>query len=330
MHPELFKLPFTDLTVKSYGVMVVMGFLLALFLVKKMCGRVGIDSEKVTTAGFYGFVVGIIGARIFHVVHYHDQFDSLMSILAIWRGGLELLGGVISTILFLFVYLRVKKMNVLLVMDILAVALMIGIGFGRLGCFFNGCCFGQPTNCPVGVVFPYESIPYYSQAFPDPARNRGEAIIELPAEFYGYETDGQWRQASEHRKYEYTLKPKHLLTEQQKAQVAKGGQYSCAAVHPTQLYSFITALINCLILGLFWWNIGSGQTDGSKRRFAAGTTGALMLMIYSASRFVIEYLRGDNPFEAAALTVSQLLSIAIFIIGAGMFAGLCRKKINKN
>jgi len=330
MHPELFKLPFTDLTVKSYGVMVVLGFLLALILVNKMCKRARIDAEKVTNAGFYGFIVGIIGARIFHVVHYRDQFDSLLSMLAIWRGGLELLGGVIATIIFLFIYLKVKKMNVMLVLDILAVALMVGLGFGRLGCFFNGCCFGQPTHHSIGVVFPYGSIPYLSQAYPDPARNRSEPIIELPAEFYGYETGEQWHQASESAKYDYSLKPKRLLSEQQRAEVVKGGKYSCKAIHPTQLYSSVTAIMNCLILGLFWWNLGSGQLDESKRKFAAGTTGALMLVLYSICRFVIEYFRGDNPYEAAALTVSQLLSIALFITGIVMFAYLCRKKCNRN
>ncbi len=326
MHPELFKLPFTDLTVKSYGVMVVLGFLLALLLVKKMSKRVGLNAEELTNAGFYGFLVGIIGARVFHVVHYSDQFDSLMSIFAIWRGGLELLGGVISTIIFLFIYLKVKKMNVFLVLDILAVALMVGIGMGRFGCFLNGCCFGQPTSCSVGVVFPYESIPYYSQAYPDPSRNRTESIIKLPAEFYGYEADGQWRQVPESKKYDYSLKPKHLLTEKEKADVAKGGVHSCAAVHPTQLYSSVTALLNCLILGLFWWNLGSGQTDNAKRKFPAGTTGALMLILYAVVRFGIEHLRGDNPYETAALTVSQLLSIAMFIAGAALFACLCRRK----
>ena len=67
MFPELLKLPFLDITIKSYGLMVVAGFLLALFVTKKMCKWVLLDYEKLINAAFYSFIVGIIGARVFHV-----------------------------------------------------------------------------------------------------------------------------------------------------------------------------------------------------------------------------------------------------------------------
>lgn len=326
MHPELFKLPFIDLTVKCYGVMVVVGFFLSLCLIKKMCKRVKLDPEEIINAGFYAFIVGIVGARVFHVIHYREQFDGILSMLAIWRGGLELLGGVIPAILFIIVYLKVKKMNILPVLDILAAAVMLGIAMGRIGCFLNGCCFGSPTSCPSAVVFPYGSIPYSSQAYPDISRNRTEPIIKLPTEYYGlYDQDGQWYQPSERSKFNYPLKPYDTLDQTQKNDVSKGGKYCAAPIHPTQLYSAAANLAVCALLVLFWAKLGSGS---DKRRFTAGTTGALMLVLYSICRFAIEFLRGDNPYETAALTISQLLSIAMFVCGVGMWVWLGRGKCN--
>ncbi len=330
MHPELFKLPFIDITVKSYGVMVVLGFLFALFLVKKMCKWAMVDYEKLINAAFYSFIVGVVGARVFHVVHYYENFSSIWQMVAVWRGGLELLGGVIPAILFLLLYLKFSGLNILSSLDILAPALMVGIAFGRIGCLLNGCCFGQPTDLSFGVVFPYNSIPYQSQAYPDYARHRTKPLIELPTEYYGYITQtGDWQVAEEAYKYDYRLKPKDMLTEQEYAEVVKGGSCRAKALHPTQLYSSLAAIINCGMLLAFWRFYGSGQPEIHKRKFAAGATGAMMLIIYSVSRFFIEMFRGDNPYEMGKLTVSQLLSVAMFVCGVMMLAALSRNYKNK-
>ncbi len=320
MHPELFKLPFIDLTVKSYGLMVVLGFFAAIFVVKKMCKRTSQDYETLINAAFYSFIIGIIGSRVFHIIHYYENFDNIWQMLAIWKGGLELLGGVIPAIIFLIYYLKVKKVDVPLSLDIFATALMVGIAFGRIGCFLNGCCFGMATECPVSVQFPYNSIPYQAQAYPDIDRNRQEPIIELPAEYYGYfDRQDNWQQAPEGTKHLYMLKPADRLTEEQAEKV--NDEYSCKPVHPTQLYSSFAAMINFGILTVFWGRWGSGQPARRKQKFRQGTTAALMLITYSIFRFAIESLRGDNPYEIASLTASQLLSIGMFVCGMVLFAG---------
>jgi phosphatidylglycerol---prolipoprotein diacylglyceryl transferase len=330
MHPELFKLPFVDMTVKSYGLMVVLGFVLAVLLIRKMCKRVNIDHEQLINAGFYTFIVGVVGSRIFHVIHYYENFDSVWEMLAIWRGGLELLGGVIPAILFLLWYLKHNKIDIAISLDIFATALMAGVAFGRIGCFLNGCCYGLPTDATVGVAFPYGSIPYHSQAYPDPARERPTAILDLPAEYYGYvDANGEWVEASQYNKYNYELKPEDMLSPEQEDKVSQGGPYVCREIHPTQLYSSVAAFINCGLLAAFWYNWGSGQQHMRKRKFPAGTTGALMLILYSLTRFGIESLRGDNPYEISFFTVSQLLSMAMFLVGIIMFAALTAKKENR-
>ena len=96
MIQELLKIPFTELTVKSYGTMLVLGFMAAAFLMRRLSRRVGIDPLLVTNAALYTLISGVIGARIFFVLHHLDQFSgSPLEIFAIWGGGLEFLGGVV-------------------------------------------------------------------------------------------------------------------------------------------------------------------------------------------------------------------------------------------
>lgn len=244
MYPELFKIPFVDLTVKSYGLMLVIGFLLAAFLIKRLSRDITPDHQLITSAAFYSLIAGVIGARLFYVVHYFDRFSgNLLSVFALWQGGLELLGGVILAITVIILYLRHHKLPIRRYLDILAVGLMLALAFGRIGCFLNGCCFGKPTNLPSAVRFPYNSLAYQNQTSPDLGRNRPEPQLKLPADFFNhYDKNGQWYQA---------LKPYNLLTQDQKYMVDKG-IYRCLPVHPTQLYSSANAFALCLILYFCW------------------------------------------------------------------------------
>ena len=96
MHPELFRLPFTNLTVKTYGLMIVIGFLACIYVIKRLSRPLKTDPQLVSNAALYALIAGLIGARLFYVIHYFDKFKgNLLSIFAIWQGGLELLGGFI-------------------------------------------------------------------------------------------------------------------------------------------------------------------------------------------------------------------------------------------
>jgi phosphatidylglycerol:prolipoprotein diacylglycerol transferase len=170
---------------------------------------------------------GIIGARIFYVIHHNDMFTGRpMEAFAVWQGGLELLGGVIVAIAFVWFYLWKFKLPKRLYLDILAIGLMVGLGFGRLGCLmngWNGCCYGKCTDVSWAVQFPYGSPAFYSQIGPDGARNRPEPLWDLPKDYY---RDGYLRDFEE-------------LTEEQKTAVKHGGLYCTRPVHPTQIYSSI-------------------------------------------------------------------------------------------
>jgi len=309
MYPELFKIPFTHLTVYTYGAMLVVGFLSAIYLIRRLSRDITPDPAHITNAALYALIAGIAGARLFYVIHYFESFkDNLLSIFAIWHGGLELLGGVVAAILVIVLYMRRHKLPIRKYLDILAIALMAALAFGRIGCFSRGCCYGKPADLPWAVRFPYGSDAYLSQIYPDPQRNRPEPQLELPEDFFGYyEKDGQMF---------YGLKPKEDLTAEQKEMVTNGS-YRCLPVHPTQLYSSANAVFLCLLLYLFWRRTKRSQTNNNSGKFLAkdGCTFALMLILYGITRFLIEFVRDDNPYEFDGLTISQNISIGLVILG---------------
>jgi phosphatidylglycerol:prolipoprotein diacylglycerol transferase len=309
MHPELFRIPFTELTVKSYGTMLVIGFLSAVYVIRRLSRDITPDPNMITNLSLYTLVAGVVGARIFYVLHYYENFrGDFAGIFKIWQGGLELLGGVLAAIIVIILYLRYHKLPARRYLDILAIGLMLALAFGRIGCFLNGCCFGKPTDAPWAVRFPYNSLAYQSQIQPDLGRDRPEPEMKLPSNFFD----------------SGVLKPYDQLTTEQKQQVTTG-PYRCLAVHPTELYSSADAAILAGLLYLFWRRSRKAEQSRTLKLFAKpGSTSALMLILYGLVRFFEEFLRDDSPFETAwwtiykGGTISQNISIYMVILGAVM------------
>jgi phosphatidylglycerol:prolipoprotein diacylglycerol transferase len=308
MHPKLFEIPFINWPVGTYGPMLVIGFLAAITLIRYLSKRYQTDPQHITNAALYSLIGGVVGARAFYVIHYFDSYrDNLFDIFKVWKGGLELLGGVIAAIAVILIYLIYHKLPIRRYLDILAIGLMTALVFGRIGCFLNGCCFGKPTDFPLAVRFPYHSYAYYNQVNPNPERNRSEPHLKLPDEYFYYITEQGYGE----------LKPFNQLSSQQQLEVLKG-KYRCLPVHPTQLYSSVSAAVVCLILLLFWKR---AEKNPGKFVTQPGSTFSLMFILYGIMRFNIEFLRDDNPFEYAwwaiykGGTVSQNISIYMIILG---------------
>ncbi|MGE5296668.1 MAG: prolipoprotein diacylglyceryl transferase family protein, partial [Solirubrobacterales bacterium] len=89
MHPELFEIPIVHLTVKSYGFMMVLGFLAGVTVIRYLSRHFTRDPQHITNAALYSLIAGVAGARAFFVIHYYDQFrGNWGSLFAIWNGGL--------------------------------------------------------------------------------------------------------------------------------------------------------------------------------------------------------------------------------------------------
>jgi phosphatidylglycerol:prolipoprotein diacylglycerol transferase len=320
MHPELFRIPFTELTVKTYGLLMVVGFIAAINIIRRLSRSMGQqDAEHITTAALYSLIAGVAGARIFYVIHYWSDFQGkgLLSVFAVWDGGLELLGGVFLSIFVIVLYLYVQKLPIRRYLDILAIGLLLALGFGRIGCFFSGCCFGRPTTCPVAIRFPYGSNAYQSQVRPNAARDRLKPYTQLPPEFFGYINDANsWTVAPQLSRFDYYLKPFDRLTEQEKSEVTTG-PYRCLPVWPTELFESFLAFTGCLILYLHRRKSFQLLKAGGVITifYRPGVTFALMFIVYGIMRFFMEFLRDDNPFGADELTISQNLSIGMEFVG---------------
>lgn len=315
MYPKLFEIPFTDMSIKSYGLMMVIGFLAATALMRRLSRSIPADPQFITNTAIYALVAGVVGSRLFFIVHHPENFKGRpLEIFSIWEGGLEFLGGMILAIVVILFCVLYRRLSIRRCFDVFAVGLMLGLAFGRIGCFLNADCYGRPTDLPWGVRFPYNSFVYISQINSDPARNRAEPHLKLPqGDYLGYALeDGTWYP-----------KPFDDLTQQQKVEVTEG-KYRCLPGHPTQLYSSACAALVCAILYLFWRR----SQNSSGRLFTwPGSTFALALVLYGTVRFLIEFLRDDNPLERRPWimhviynlyrggTVAQNLCIYMMILG---------------
>jgi phosphatidylglycerol:prolipoprotein diacylglycerol transferase len=170
MHDILFNIPFPGhpLPIHSYGVMIMIGFLLGLALARWRAKKVGLDREMLTDVAVWALLAGIVGSRVFYVLlDWRFFFDtsrpgwSLLDLIKIWEGGLVFYGGFIGAAIATLIILR-RRQKLLPVLDVFTPSVALGHAFGRIGCFLHGCCYGHPAapGAWYGVRFPPNSVPY--------------------------------------------------------------------------------------------------------------------------------------------------------------------------
>lgn len=152
MHPILFKIG--TLSIYTYGFFIAVSFIVGILLAKYEARRLGEDREKIMDLCFYALVAAIVGSRLFYVLVNPDLFLSdPFEVFRIWNGGLVFYGGFISALAVGLIYVKKKKMPILKTLDIAAPSLAIAHFFGRIGCFFAGCCYGDVSELPWAITF---------------------------------------------------------------------------------------------------------------------------------------------------------------------------------
>ncbi len=147
------------ITIALYGVIIGLGFFLALLLISKMAKVTGQNSEDYWDVAVYIIVFSIIGARLYYVFFSWDYYkDNPISILYIRNGGLAIYGGVIAGFLTLFIYTKIKKKSFFLFGDTIMYGLVLGQILGRWGNFTNREAFGEYTNGLLAMRLPVEAI----------------------------------------------------------------------------------------------------------------------------------------------------------------------------
>ena len=155
MLPELFRVPGLGLPVHTYGVLIVIGFLSALFVGARQARRYGKYEEDFLDFAFWALLGGVLGARIlFILVEWEDYFVkhpwteikqlgiSIPSVFALWQGGLVFWGAIIGGFVSLALFVYKRNIPLLIFADFAFLGVPLAQVFGRFGCVAAGCCWG--------------------------------------------------------------------------------------------------------------------------------------------------------------------------------------------
>lgn len=155
--------PELAIDIRSWGVMVVVGMYSCFFIQRHYGQKVGLSGEQILSIWVYGGLLAVVGARGLHVlVNWSDYAEAPLTALKFWDGGMAFIGAAVIAAGFSFIYLR-RQGHGLVALDALALGVAMTHGIGRIGCFLAGCCYGQPTDLPIGVSFPVGSIAQFTQ-----------------------------------------------------------------------------------------------------------------------------------------------------------------------
>jgi phosphatidylglycerol:prolipoprotein diacylglycerol transferase len=331
------------LPIRGFGVMMALAAVTAVGLALYRARQVGIDPDAIMALAMWMFVPGILGARLFYVVQYWDQFakpnmqETLLGLFNFTSGGLVMYGSVIVGLPFGIYYLLRHKLPVWAIADIIAPSMVVGLALGRIGCFMNGCCYGGVCDGPLGLTFPPGSPPHArhhelgwlyglhlasdeqgvvidrvdaGSAAAAAGVKPGEHVATIRGEAVKEEKDALALLSKSGRQFALTTR--------------EGSAYAIEAepwpvrsfpVHPTQLYAALDA---ALLAAFLWFYYPFRRRDGE--------VFALLVTLHPISRFLLEIIRDDEPgLWGTSLTIAQWTSVAIFLAALGLWWYLTRQ-----
>jgi phosphatidylglycerol:prolipoprotein diacylglycerol transferase len=363
------------LPIRGYGVMLVVAVLSGVALGWVRAKRMGVSTEVILSLAFWLFVAGIVGGRMFYVVQNWDQIvdggpayaeslepgdplptlstritRTVVAMISVNNGGLvvygALIGGGLSLIAFVYRY----RIPGLALADLIAPSVVLGMALGRIGCFLNGCCFGDVCDLPWAVTFPKQNPPHELS----PAHEQQILMGQIYGLTIGADKKGAPIIADIRRDTPAAAAPGLKVTERverigafatptlDEAQRALMQTYKSGGpleltidgniyrlpmlagaldhslpVHPSQIYSTIDALLLCLFLLAYY-----------PYRRRDGELAALTMILHPISRYLIEIIRNDeSPIFGTGLTISQNISLGILFLGVALWIYVSRKPL---
>jgi len=335
------------LPIHGYGVMLLLAVLASTWLATVLGRKIGLHPDAVISLTFWLFVPGIIGARLFYVTEYWSDFqrdtplETLWAVVNVSSGGLVVYGSYLGAIVGIVAFARVNRLPLLMLFDLLAPCMMLGLAIGRIGCMLHGCCYGGPCHVPWAVEFPAQSPPYQSQVergqmygfelrgdpqgrpwikrvFDDtPAARQGLRAGDIVTAINGAEV-GSAAKAHE------LLRDAFRSGDQLRLKLGPDRELTLAAidppprslpVHPTQIYGAINGLVLCLLLLAY-----------APLRQRDGELIALMITVYPVTRFLQEIIRNDEgSILGTGMTISQNVSVLLFLAGVALWIYVLRQ-----
>lgn len=151
MKIELFEI--LGVSVKSYGLMIAIGLVMAMLVGTIRARKKKLNDELIIDIAIIAAISGFAGAKLLYVIVEWKQFIA-NPLEALGSSGFVVYGGIIMGTVVCILYCRYKKVNVTDYFDLVMPEIAIAQGFGRIGCFMAGCCYGARTDAWYGVVFP--------------------------------------------------------------------------------------------------------------------------------------------------------------------------------
>jgi phosphatidylglycerol---prolipoprotein diacylglyceryl transferase len=255
--PVLDRIRLGPLAVSPHGLGIAAGYLAGSWWMLREGRKRGLAEDHVGTILLWALIGAIVGARFFYVVGHFSEFGSFGEMLAIWRGGISLIGGIAGAVIVAYPVMRRYGYRFLQVMDSAALGLAFGIMVGRIGDLVIGDHLGKPTDFVLGWAY------------------RGG---QLPGP-WAETSPGQWT-ASLAGGFTETLSRDGATLVQGSETIATGG-----GVHQTALYDFFIAL--GLFAFLLWLNRGPRREGVLIMSFA---------IWYGIGRVITDFLRIDKTF----------------------------------
>lgn len=153
-----------SIDLRTWGLMVVIGMVSCFFIQRYFGKKEGLTGDQILTLWVYGGLSALFGARLLHVsVNWGDYAHAPITALLFWDGGMAFVGGALAALVFTALYLRKNGFG-LRALDALTLGVALTHGFGRIGCFAAGCCYGRETDSALAVAFPPGSIAQFTMA----------------------------------------------------------------------------------------------------------------------------------------------------------------------
>jgi phosphatidylglycerol:prolipoprotein diacylglycerol transferase len=275
--PVLDRVRIGDFAISPHGVMIAVGYLLGSMWLMRQSARRGISEAHASQVVFWALVGAIFGARFFYVVGHFSEFDGFVDMLAIWRGGISLIGGIVGATLFAYVIVRKNRYRFLQVADPAFMGVALGIAVGRIGDLIIGDHLGKPTSWLLAWTYEggHLAPPYHCLPPVDPT--------VCTANLFGG------------RQIEFTEQGARMF-DASGSLVAQG-----VGVHQTALYDLFIAGLLFLFL---WWL--------SRRPRREGILFATFAIWYGTGRVVTDFLRVDKRFFG--LTGSQWTTATVALV----------------
>jgi phosphatidylglycerol:prolipoprotein diacylglycerol transferase len=358
--PRLFP---GGLPIRGYGLMVVLGAAAGIVLAVRRARQVGLDHELILSLAFWMFVCGIVAARLFYVIEYwQEDFagkslrDTVLAVLNFPSGGLVVYGALAGASLAFILFARRHKLPMLATADLVAPSLAIGLAFGRIGCFLNGCCYGGPTDWPWAVTFPQFSSRYEAvkstQESPRFSPPYGRQVAT--GDMHGFRWEGRNGRIVVTKVQANSPASAAGLADQDAIIAANGNPIASsqdladavigaflgrdalqftlstgrrvtigpapipARSRPVHPTQIYAAINAALIAWLVWSFYPLRRRDGEAI--------ALLFTVYPVTRFLLEIIRTDEPAVfGTGLSISQNISVLVFVAAIGMWWYLARQ-----